>query len=97
MAIDNERTGAVEKVVPAGRYGPYAVVRDSELGAITLSLSPPVWNENANPEPGTYVVLSQIRKRRAGWRAMSGRFMKPSDQQAENKAAEANSNQEKRR
>lgn len=85
VLVDNVRVGVVEKVVAVGRNGPYAVVRDQELGVITFLLSPPVWNENDSPEPGTFVVLSQIRKRRAGWRAMSGRFMQPSDEQVEKK------------
>ena len=71
----------VEKIIPNGQHGPYAVARSDELGSITFSLDNSVWQEQGLPESGTYVVLSQMRKVRAGWRANSGRFMKPSDEQ----------------
>ncbi len=77
---DNEYVGVVEKVIIPDQHGPYAVIRVKGLGSVTFSLEPPVWLEPDYPEQGTYVVLSQIRKKRAGWRAMKGRFMKPSDQ-----------------
>ena len=78
---DSRYVGPVEKVVAPGRHGPYAVMRVEGIGTVTFSLRPPVWNEKSYPERGMYVVLSQVRKMRAGWRAMSGRFMTPSDQQ----------------
>ena len=78
-----EYIGPVEKVVASGRHGSYAIIRDKVLGCITFSLSAPVWNEPEQPEEGTFVVLSQVRKRRAGWRAMRGRFMIPSDEKQE--------------
>lgn len=69
----------VEKVIPDGKHGPYAVARSQELGSVTFSLDPKVWKEDDWPEPGTCVMLSTIRKKRAGWRAKSGRYVKPSD------------------
>ncbi len=77
---DPEYVGVVEKVVTDGQRGPYAVMRVKEIGSVTFSLRPPVWYEKSAPERGVYVVLSQIRMMRAGWRAMKGRFMRPSDQ-----------------
>lgn len=71
----------VDKVVPNGKHGSYAVARCQELGCITFSLNSNVWKESEYPEPGMCVVLSQLRKKRAGWRAQQGRFFKPSDQQ----------------
>jgi hypothetical protein len=80
--VDTQYIGTVEKVVVDGRYGSYAVIRVEKLGAITFSLKPPVWNESDHPEQGMFVVLSEVRRKRAGWRAMKGRFMKPSDQKS---------------
>lgn len=71
----------VEKLVPNGRHGPYAIARCEELGSVTFSLEPPVWTEEDWPEQGMYVLLSQVRKKRAGWRAKIGRFVQPSDEQ----------------
>jgi hypothetical protein len=79
-AADTEYVGAVEKIV-AGHHGPYGVARIKGIGAVTFSLGSPVWCEPGHPERGMYVVLSQVRKMRAGWRAMKGRFMRPSDQE----------------
>lgn len=74
--------GVVEKIITDGPHGPYALVTKVEpLGSVTFSLRPPVWNEDDLPEPGMYVVLEKVRRKRAGWRANSGRFLKPSDQQ----------------
>ncbi|HBV58244.1 MAG TPA: hypothetical protein DEB73_03235 [Candidatus Magasanikbacteria bacterium] len=71
----------VEKIILNGRHGPYAVASSKDLGCVTFSLDREVWQESDHPEPGMFVVLSQIRKKRAGWRAQSGRFLKPSDEQ----------------
>lgn len=79
---ENECRAIVEKIITNGRHGPYAVARREENGAletITFSLNSPSWNEDY-PDPGTYVILSDIRKKRNGWRAMHGRFMRPSDE-----------------
>jgi hypothetical protein len=81
MAKKESYTAMVEKVYPTGPHGAYAVTKSEELGSITFSLASPVWRETNLPEPGDYVVLTQIRKKRAGWRAQGGRFFKPSDEQ----------------
>ncbi len=70
----------VEKIVQNGDHGPYAVTNDDNLGSITFSLTPQVWKEKNWPELGTYVVLSQVIRKRAGWRAQHGRFLQPSDE-----------------
>ena len=78
----NEKyTVVVEKVVTNGKHGPYAVGSSEELGLITFSLQAPVWNETDHPEGGSIVILSGITKKRAGWRANHGRFLRPSDAQ----------------
>lgn len=69
----------VDKVI-AGKHGDYAVAHSDRLSSITFSLQTPVWQESDHPEEGMEVVLSDIRKKRAGWRAMSARFVRPSDE-----------------
>lgn len=71
--------GIVEKVVSDGKHGPYAVARCNELDTITFSLDNSVWHEKRWPENGVYVMLFDIQQKRAGWRAMRGRFVRPSD------------------
>ena len=80
MAGNEHYVGTIQKVVKEGRHGPYAVARCEELGSVTFSLKPPVWPENNWPEPGTIVVLGEIIRKRAGWRAQHGRFLRPSDE-----------------
>ena len=71
----------VQKLVLNGKHGEYAVVISEEIqGAITFSLKDCVWHEQSYPELGTLVILSDLRLKRAGWRAYSGRFVRPSDQ-----------------
>lgn len=81
MAQNESYQASVEKVYPNGPHGAYAVARSKELGSVTFSLISPVWREKDLPEPGVFVILKGIRKKRAGWRAHSGRFFKPSDEQ----------------
>lgn len=71
--------GIIENVILNGKHGPYAVVRVERVGQITFSLDKIVWQEGGIPEEGTEVLLSDVRKKRAGWRAMSVRFVRPSD------------------
>lgn len=71
----------VEKIIQGGRHGAYAVARSDELGSVTFSLDGNVWQESDWPEAGTYVMLWDMRKKRAGWRAQHGRFVEPSDEQ----------------
>lgn len=81
MANDRGYQAVVEKIIRGGKHGPYAVARTDEIGSITFSLDGNVWQEKYWPEPGMYVMLSQVRKKRAGWRAQYGRFIEPSDDQ----------------
>lgn len=85
MANDISYRAVVEKIIPSGRHGPYVVARSEELGSVTFSLDPEVWQETDVPEPGMYVVLSRIRRKRAGWRAKHGRYLEPSDEQQQHK------------
>lgn len=80
MANDQVYKVVVEKIISGGKHGPYAVARSDELGSITFSLDRNVWQEKDCPEPGTYVMLSRVRRKRAGWYAKHGRFFEPSDE-----------------
>ena len=72
----------VQKVILNGRHGPYAIATSEDvIGSITFSLERAVWREERIPEHGIVVLLSDLQKKRAGWRAMVGRFLKPSDEQ----------------
>ncbi len=83
--LTEEYEAVVDKIIPEGRHGPYCVSRCEKLDniVVTFSLKLPVWPEKTWPEPGTYVVLSEIRKKRAGWRAESARFMRPEDKKSQ--------------
>lgn len=74
---------AIEAVVQKlmdGRHGPYAVATaDGFDGSITFALTEDVWTEDNRPEPGVYVLLSDLQKKRGGWRAKKGRFLTPAD------------------
>lgn len=72
--------GIVQKIVPNGKHGPYAVT-STKIGLVTFLLKPPVWEEKRWPEEGNIVVLSEVTKKPAGWRADHGRFFQPSDEQ----------------
>jgi hypothetical protein len=84
--MDDERYKAfVQKIILDGEHGPYAKAttdRKHCLGTITFLLQPPVWTENRFPEEGSIVVLSELNAKRAGWRANSARFLKPSDEKS---------------
>lgn len=72
--------GVVQRICMEGRHGPYAVARIDDLGDVTFSLVKPVWKGKTLPQEGTLVVLSDLMKKRAGWRAMRGRLVRPSDE-----------------
>ena len=78
-----EYFGIVQNIVREGRHGPYFVVSCSELSGelATCALTPPIWQETDWPEEGMYVVLSEPRKKRGGWRFQHGRHVTPSDEQ----------------
>ena len=72
----------VQRVIRDGAHGPYAVASSIQLdGSVTFSLEPTVWVEDELPEEGVVVLLSDIRRKRAGWRAKKGRLFRPSDEQ----------------
>lgn len=71
----------VQKVIAQGPHGPYTVATTETLeGSVTFSLEPTVWQEEDWPEAGNVVLLSKIRRKRAGWRAKAGRYYLPSDE-----------------
>jgi len=69
----------VQKVFPHGRHGPYAKARSETLGSVTFSLDQSVWREAEWPQEGEWIVMEDIRKKRAGWRAEKCRLMRPED------------------
>lgn len=71
----------VTRVVLDGAHGPYAVARSKELGLVTYSLEKRSWREEDYPEKGMIVVLEDLRKKPAGWRAQSGRYLRPADEE----------------
>lgn len=78
---DESYRAIVERVVLRGRHGPYVVASSDDLeGSVTVSLESPVWQDSVVPERGMYLILSQVRKKRAGWRAFRGRLVQPSDE-----------------
>lgn len=83
MATKKEYLAVVDKIINNGKHGPYAVARCDQFESITFSLDQKVWQEENWPEPGTCVILSQVIKKRAGWRANHGRLVSPEDQQPE--------------
>ena len=70
----------VQKVFPKGAHGPYAKARSDSLGTVTFSLKADVWREAKWPEEGTCVVMTDVNKKRAGWRAGQCRFVRPGDE-----------------
>ncbi len=75
-----EYCGIIEKIIRDGKHGPYAVISSEVLGPVTMALDQSVWRESEWPDPGTYVIFSQVIKKRAGWRTKQGRFLQPSDE-----------------
>lgn len=74
---------AIVQTIVRGKHGSYVVATSDEInGSITFSLKKPFWEENNWPEKGTIVVLSELRKKRAGWRAMKARFFRPEDERS---------------
>ena len=70
----------VQKVVLDGKHGPYVVTTSTQVeGSITFSLDGSVWQERGIPSLGSFVLLLDLVKKQAGWRAMYGRFVRPSD------------------
>jgi hypothetical protein len=75
-----EYRGVVQSVINDGKHGSYAVAKSDLIeGSITFSLEPEVWTEEAMPREGFEVILGDVRRKRAGWRAYSARFVRPTD------------------
>jgi hypothetical protein len=73
---------AVVQKIANGHRGRYAVATSGDiLGSITFSLAYPCWQGDDDPEPGTVVILSGLRKKRAGWRALDARYLQPFDEE----------------
>lgn len=71
---------AVVQAVLHGRHGMYAVSRSSQvIGSITFALDPSVWQGSDYPKSGEVVMLSDIRPKKAGWRAHKARYVQLSD------------------
>jgi len=74
--VKTEETVAVFQAVVMGKHGRYAVATSDDVeGSITFSLGEEVWQEKDDPEPGVYLVLSGLHKKRSGWRASRARFL----------------------
>ncbi|OGE94640.1 MAG: hypothetical protein A3B10_00610 [Candidatus Doudnabacteria bacterium RIFCSPLOWO2_01_FULL_44_21] len=77
----DDRVVAVVQKVVEGRHGPYAVASSRLVkGPITFSLGKDVWQERRPPEEGTQVILEDVHKKSAGWRAEQARYYRPSDE-----------------
>ena len=79
MAGVKEYPATVEKIVRDGKHGPYAVAYSPEMGSVTFALDCKVVAEDDWPERGTRVMLSEVRQKKAGWRAQEWRYTQPSD------------------
>jgi len=80
MSSEESMPVVVEKVIAKGRHGPYAVAYHEILGSITVALEPEIWKEEEWPETGMFIVVSKLRRKRAGWRALAARYMQPCDE-----------------
>ncbi len=80
--LDEVVMAMVKKIVSKPERGPpYAVAKAVGIkGSITFRLTPPVWCDDSPPEEGVAVRLTKLKKLERGWRAMSGRLWKPSDE-----------------
>ncbi len=72
MNMPRRLRAVVQKIVENGKHGPYAVAYPEDRkvsrrtrGSITFKLSRPVWERESWPEPGTVVILSDIREKRS--------------------------------
>lgn len=80
--MGTEEVEAVVQKIVEGQHGDYAITTSEKIeGSITFSLEKKdeVWQEKNYPEPGVYVVLSELCKKRNGWRARVARFLKPNN------------------
>ena len=81
--MNTESYRAVVQAVIQGPHGPYVVATAKNLyGSVTFALARDVWQDSGVPEPGAEVVLTDLRRKQAGWRAYSARFLRPADEQS---------------
>jgi hypothetical protein len=78
---------AVVTSVEPGPHGRYAFAKCEGIrGLVTFSLKSRnedgAWDETREPSNGDVVILSEVRLRKAGWRAFSARFVTPQDREA---------------
>ncbi len=84
--MNKKQIQAVVQMVLEGDHGPYAVATaDGFEGSITFSLDSSVWQEAIRPGRGTHVILSNLERKQAGWRANKVRLLQPEDEQASSK------------
>lgn len=86
LTSDQPIKAVVQKVVPEGKHGPFIVLTaEGFKGSITLSLEElRAWQGDNWPEQGEFIALKEVIQKRAGWRAKSGRYWNPSDEQTAN-------------
>ena len=78
--MKKEVYGIVQNVVENGKHGAYVVATCEGLsGSVTFSLDQSCWSETTFPQEGDVVVLSGLRRKRAGWRATRARLLCPND------------------
>lgn len=82
-----EIEATVVKVVREGKHGPYAVAKvEGRPDSITFSLDDPdVWQEPDFPQTGMHVILSRLRKKPNGWRAMRVWYVNFADESGKRK------------
>ena len=105
VAKELELLATIIKIVP-GEHGFYAVTASSFNGKeifITFSLKKEVLEEEISLKqevlqqlPGTSVVLSNIIRKRSGWRALHARFFKPSDESSNKEVLASQSSQQRK-
>ena len=81
----SDQIRAVVQRIVRGKHGDYAVATSEAIrdGSVTFSLQRSVWGERRGSERGVIVVLSDLEKKRGGWRAHKARFLKPADERGE--------------
>lgn len=74
--------GVVKSLVHNPKRGPpYAVANVEGIkGSFTFNITTGVWQEKNHPKVGVVVHLEKLEKRGSGWRAMSARLWRPSDE-----------------
>lgn len=80
--MEKQFKAVIQKVEQKGKHGPFAIaIIEGFNGSVTFSLEADVWQEEETPESGEIVILSNVRKKYAGWRAKQARYYIPSDEQ----------------